>query len=172
MDSLQMVDKKKVIDFKKVIVFVVGFIMVDLVIVIALSKMFLHEDFGTPFDDSVPEPVLGQIQQEEFAEFTDEETMEAIYDIYGILIVGNFKLGKDLEFNFGSDGSYSGFFDNENRFVKGYTYQFENNAGQTLVHIYNEDKSRIVTYVMTLSEETGNIILELPGTGKQLELKY
>lgn len=169
MDSLQMVDKKKVIDFKKVIAFVVGFVMVDLVIAIALSKMFLHEDIGTPMEVSVPEPAVEQAQQ---AEFTDEDTTEAIYDIYGILIVGNFKLGKDLEFNFGSDGSYSGFFDNENRFVEGYTYQLENNAGQTLVHIYNEDKSRIVTYVMTLSEETGNIILELPGTGKQLELKY
>lgn len=163
MDSLQMVDKKKVI------VFVVGFIMVDLVIVIALSKMFLHENIGIPIDVSVPESVVEQAQQ---TEFTDEDTTEAIYDIYEILIVGNFKLGKDLEFNFDSAGSYSGFFDNENRFVEGYTYQLEKNDGQTLVHIYNEDKSRIVTYVMTLSEETGNIILELPGTGKQLELKY
>lgn len=163
MDSLRMTGKKKVI------VFVVGFVVVDFVIVIALSKIFLHKDMNTPLDVSLPEPVMGQAQQ---TEFTDEDTTEAIYDIYRLLIVGDFKPGKDLEFHFDSDGSYSGFFDSADRFVEGYTYQLENNAGQMLVHIYNEDKSKIVTYIMTLSEDTGNIILEIPGTGDQIELKY
>lgn len=166
LNSIQMIDKKKVI------VFVVAFVVVDLVIVIALSKIFMHKDMDTPMDVTMTEPLLEQAQQDPQIELSDEDTTEAIYDVYGLLIIGNFKLGKDLEFNFGSDGSYSGFFDNDNRFVEGYTYQLDNNAGQILVHIYNEDKSRIVTYVMTLSEDTGNIILELPETGNRLELKY
>lgn len=159
----------KMIDKKKIIAFVVAFVVVDFVIVIALSKIFLRQGQEKSIDVPVSETVAEQIQQ---TGFTDEDTTEAIYDIYELLIVGNFKLDNDLEFNFGSDGSYNGFFDNENRFVEGYSYRLENNAGQIQVHIYNEDKSRMVTYIMTLSENTGNIILELPETGDQLELKY
>lgn len=135
-------------------------------------KFFLRQGKDESLDASASKPAVEQMQQ---TGFTDEGTTEAIYDIYALLIVGNFKLGNDLEFNFGADGSYNGFFDNDHRFAfaeEGYSYQLENNAGQIQVHIYNEDKSKIVTYIMTLSEETGNIILELPETGDQLELKY
>lgn len=165
MNLLRMLDKKK----EKVIAVVIAFLVVDLVVVIALSKIFLRQGKDESLDASAFKPAVEQMQQ---TGFTDEGTTEAIYDIYALLIVGNFKLGNDLEFNFGDDGSYNGFFDNDHRFVEGYSYQLENNAGQIQVHIYNEDKSKIVTYIMTLSEETGNIILELPETGDQLELKY
>lgn len=159
----------RTIDKKKMAAFIVAFLAFDFVIVVAVSKIFLHEETEAPMDITIPETFMEQAQQ---AEFTEEDAAEAIYDIYGILLVGDFNLGNNIEFHFSSDGSYSGFFDNDNRYVEGYTYQLENDAGQTLVHIYNEDKSRIVTYIMTLSEDTGNILLELPGTEDQLELKY
>ena len=159
----------RTIDKKKVAVFVVAFLVFDFVTVFGISKIFLHEETESSMDVSIPETVMEQAQQ---AEFTEVDTTEAIYDIYGILLVGDFRLGNDIEFHFRSDGSYSGFFDNGNRYVEGYNYQLENDAGQILVHIYSEDKSRVVTYIMTLSEETGNILLELPETGEQLELQY
>lgn len=161
------------IDKKKLAVIIVSILIIDFVVAFAISKIFLHNDILTDFSTlgSADEQVEDLSGMEAVADISRVETTEAIYGIYELLIIGNYKLDEDIAFNFGSDGSYSGFFDSDNRSVEGCSYELENSEGQTLVHIYNENKSRIVTYIMTLSED-GNIILELPETGDRLELKY
>ena len=70
-----------------------------------------------------------------------------ILSIFKKKIVGNWHVSQNMIFNFGDNGSYSGFFDNKLNNVREYTYQCTTNKeGNQVLYIYNKEKTSYIMY--------------------------
>ena len=68
-------------------------------------------------------------------------------------IVGCYKYG-DYVFNFKYLGGYEGFFDAEDEYVTGYSYDIVMQNDTFVITIYNQDKTSFVTYnIMSLNDD-------------------
>ena len=73
----------------------------------------------------------------------DEKLNDSMCDVYMSLLKGHtFNVGEGVAFQFDENGSFSGFFDSENRNVSGYHYIVSTDDGINYrLNIYNEDES-------------------------------
>ena len=90
-------------------------------------------------------------------------------EIFKDLIIGRYKISEKIEFNFGLNGVYSGFFDNSNKNVSGYRYDIIVINEVPLLNIYNKEKTAMVSYELILSG-TSDIIIYYPKTELKIKL--
>ncbi len=109
----------------------------------------------------------------------DEESFEKFDNISELsetymLLVENteFELEDGIIFNFGKNGEYSGFFDSENRDVEGYSYQIVKRNDKDYLDIFNEDKSKSVSYEFSLLDDGSGISLYYEDSDSTIVLKY
>lgn len=103
-------------------------------------------------------------------EYTESDS--DLVDIYVSLLEGcDFDLGDDIHFVFGTDGSYSGFFDSKNLEVSDYVYRVLAEDDKLKLNIYNKEETKMVSYYMSFDKK-GNIILKCPDMKNSLKLKF
>jgi hypothetical protein len=98
---------------------------------------------------------------------------DSMSTLYQSLLEGwTYRIDEDIIFSFGRDNLYSGFFDKDNRDVQKYSYEIamDEDSGGHVLNIYNENKSCMVSYEISLDSD-GNILLGYPGTDKSFVLK-
>jgi len=78
----------------------------------------------------------------------------AVLEMLSDFIVGTYKVGNKMFYNFGLNGFYSGFFDSTHQNVTGYSYEIRVNDGEAVLNIYNEDKSAVVSYQLFMQGTT------------------
>lgn len=76
----------------------------------------------------------------------------------------------NIVFSFGSDGSYSGFFDSSNLNVSDYWFDLSSEDQDHFLNIYNSDYSIVVSYLIFINTK-GNIELYYLQGNITLELK-
>jgi len=86
---------------------------------------------------------------------------KTMLSIYQSLLAGNYRAEGGIRYNFLSDGSFSGYFDDKHRMVKDYSYEVVPTGGNTVVNIYNKGHSAMVSYYILLSDDT-DIMLYYP----------
>ena len=93
-----------------------------------------------------------------------------ILSIFKKKIVGNWHVSQNMIFNFGDNGSYSGFFDNKLNNVREYTYQCTTNKeGNQVLYIYNKEKTSYIMYNLKLNA-ANNIVLHFDAANVDIEL--
>lgn len=99
-----------------------------------------------------------------------DDSMSSLYQ--SMLSGWTYKLDKNTVFSFGRDNSFSGFFDKDHKDVKKYSYEIslDEKSGSHMLNIYNEDKSGMVTYEISMDAD-GNILLTYPGAEKSFVLE-
>ena len=160
-ENEEMVDKKKktLIRWLIRINLVVFCIMLFLLILIIYDKVKNRKITGEEIETSETS--------------VDSRINDSMVYLYQSLFSGwSFKLNEETVFSFGKDGNYSGFFDNAHKSVVGYSYEITSDpeTGDYLLNIYNEDKSSVVSYVLTLDEVSNDIMLTYPGAENALVL--
>lgn len=96
---------------------------------------------------------------------------QQVSDLYQNLIEGyDFQVG-EYSFDFGDDGSYSGFFDSDNTEVSGYSYECTMENDEEILRIYNEDATKNVTYKMNVLDN-GDIQLFFEDDKEPIVLKF
>lgn len=127
------------------------------IIIIACLCFYLHSTFSRRISSDAIKAENGSATTEskDIAKINSEMS-----NVYSSLLSGwTFQPADDVLFTFGTDGTYSGFFDAENRNVEGYTYEITlNDSDQYVLNIYNEDKNKVVSYILSLDDD-GNIVL-------------
>ena len=85
---------------------------------------------------------------------------DAFLSIYKNIIVGSGTLMTDdgKNFTFNNDGTYYGYYDDEQMNVSGYLYNISDEDGIKL-SIFNPDGEENVTYSVLFDEESGDVIL-------------
>lgn len=162
---------KELLDSKK---FNITVMAVNLVLIVVLASYLLisHSHFQKMSQTDDPGNNDATTTQEE----VDQKLAEAdsdVIEIYSMLLENSdFDLGEGIEFHFGSNGVYSGYFDAKNTSVENYSYEIclEDNKRINLV-LYNPDKSKYVKYEMTF-DENGNIVLTYPELEQSIVLEY
>ena len=103
--------------------------------------------------------IPGRIGLTESVQNNQVEVSE-LSDTYTLLIEDNlFDAGNGIIFDFGSDGEFSGFFDADNMNVEGYSYQLVKREGVDFLDIFNEDRSRSVSYEFSMLDDGSGITL-------------
>lgn len=114
------------------------------------------------------EPMSEEIDVEELIYEADTSML----DIYSALIRGtDFELGDGIEFHFGFNGEYAGYFDVDNTSMENCTYEVTIKDNAYVLFIYNENKNKYAEYQMSF-DSNGNIILTYPGMDQSLLLEY
>ena len=98
----------------------------------------------------------------------DEEMLE-LYIM--ILENSSFELDNGIMFRFYSEGQFEGYFDTESTDINGYYEIAVDNDKNTVLVIYNEDKSKYVSYNISL-DEAGNITLKNPVSNYEYVLEF
>ncbi len=96
----------------------------------------------------------------------EKKINDSMSNLYLSMLSGwSYKLDKDTAFSFGRNNSYSGFFDKDHKDVKKCSYDVSLNeeSGSHMLNIYNEDKSAMVSYEISLDND-GNVLLTYPGS--------
>jgi hypothetical protein len=96
-----------------------------------------------------------------------DSSMEQIF--YSV-IIGDYVINENMEYNFGVDGTFSGFFDDKNRSVKGYTYEIFVVNEEAYINIYNDEKTAKVSYELILLGES-KLALYYPAADLKIVLK-
>jgi len=91
--------------------------------------------------------------------------------LYSSIILGRYTVGEKIVFHFHSDGTYSGYFDDNNQDVTEYSYVLEYDGMNYLLNIFNPNKSEKVTYYVTLTEDA-DIVLKYPKSDVEIKLEY
>lgn len=93
--------------------------------------------------------------------------------IYKALLAGSdFDCGNGMEFHFGFNGEFSGFFDANEKSVTGYTYEVLSENGKDFtLKIVSSDGKKYVEYGLKLNSD-GNILLTYPGSDTSILLSY
>ena len=99
-----------------------------------------------------------------------ESRNDSLEDIFYSLIEGKHRVNESMEYNFGLNGLYSGFFDDYNANVSGYSYEIISAGERTVLNIYNSDKSEMVTYELILSDAM-QVTLYYPATEFRIRLE-
>ncbi len=106
----------------------------------------------------------------ETVEYTESDS--DLINIYSSLLEGcDFNLGKNIHFVFGTNGSYSGFFDTKEVKVSDYLYKVLVDDDNIKLHIYNKEETKMISYYMAF-DKNGNILLKRPNTKKAIKLKF
>jgi hypothetical protein len=102
-----------------------------------------------------------------------EDADATMTGIYATLLQGSdFELMGNIEFHFGYNSEFSGYFDVDNKSVEAYTYNvFMDEDNNFWLRIENDDKSKYVEYLMEF-DQNGNIILTYPSTNQKFVLEY
>lgn len=95
--------------------------------------------------------------KEETPEY-DESISASLVTLYQDLLSGDY-VYEDLTFHFGHNGSYAGFFDDANRNVLDYSYEVIGDGENTLLNIYNENGTEMVSYYLVFSDDYEEITL-------------
>ena len=100
------------------------------------------------------------VASEYTSEFEENNQSDGMSGIYEMLITGSHAdAGDNKVFNFGTNGIYSGFFDNQRTSVTNYQYNITESAdGNTYVNIYTPEKTQYVSYKLGFDEES-NLVL-------------
>lgn len=109
-------------------------------------------------------------QNEDTVETKLNDSMSSLYE--SMLAGWAYKIDNKTSFSFGKDGSFSGFFDKDNKDVKGYTYEIsiDEETGSHMLNIYNKKKSGMVSYEISMDPD-GNILLTYPGADSSFVLE-
>jgi hypothetical protein len=97
-------------------------------------------------------------------------------NIYSILIGGTSGDIGEYHMSFGTDGSFDGFYDNDNCNISGYTYEIlkalDDDGSDVVanVNIYNSDSTSYVQYKLKF-DENSNLMLYYPGSDLFVELQ-
>lgn len=157
---------KTLLNSKKVL----AIIMVINVIIIICLCFYLHSTFSKKISKDAITAEAGSTTTEnpDITKINSEMS-----NIYSSLLSGwSFQPEDGITFIFGTDGSYSGFFDSDNMEVEGYTYEITlNETDQYVLNIYNSDKSKVVTYNLSLNDE-GNIVLNYKDSTEGFVLSF
>lgn len=115
-------------------------------------------------------------------EFSFDEANDAMADVYTTLIKGtNVNISNDKQMHFGTDGTFSGFFDENSTDVEGYSYEVlgitndvDQNGAVAIVNIYNQDRSQYVQYHLVYggNSDEPELLLQYPGSGKTYALEF
>lgn len=156
---------KKLLDSKKFNVTVIS-INFSLIVILLVILAFMHFKTG---DTEKSVQNIGDINVESLINEADA----GMPDVYRALLENSdFDLGNDIEFHFGEDGVYAGYFDADNKNVSDYHYIIApDKEGNYTLTISNDDKSKYVEYSMSFDAD-GNILLNYPGMDQSLVLKY
>lgn len=101
----------------------------------------------------------------------DETIGSSLSTLYNDLLSGDYEYD-GLEFHFGNDGKYSGFFDDSNPNVTDYTYEITTDAENTVLNIYNDDDTAMVSYYLVFSDDYEEVTLIYSGDASlKLHLK-
>ncbi|MDD3417533.1 MAG: hypothetical protein PHY47_26675 [Lachnospiraceae bacterium] len=108
----------------------------------------------------------------------DAEATDQMTNVYYALIQGSYaEVSEGKKLSFGPDGSFEGFFDNENPNVTGYTYEVLNPVEdcdisyEASINIYNADKSVYVQYKL-LFDQDSNMQLYYPESKQYMQLLF
>lgn len=157
------------------------------------SVALAHGNTGNPlmdvlaeFSQEESETLLEDVTDSEQDDFTSNDVAEEqnekdasadmtvsndMSGLYSSLLLGKYKVGQGIVFEFQSDGSYSGYFDDQHPDVTGYTYTLKYDGSNYLLSIFNERKSAKVTYYVILTDDAG-IILKYPQSNVEIKLEY
>ena len=91
-------------------------------------------------------------------------------NIFSEKIIGKYKINDFMEYKFGMNGIYSGFFDDNHTNVSGYCYEIVVFEDEAKLNIYNAEKDKIVTYELLLIDDT-SIALYYPSANLKIILK-
>lgn len=105
-----------------------------------------------------------------FVEDYQGQRDSSMEEIFEELIVGRYEISENIEFNFGLNGVYSGFFDNSNRNVSGYKYDVIVIDEVPILNIYDNEETAMVSYELILSG-TSNITIYYPKTELKIKLE-
>jgi hypothetical protein len=102
-----------------------------------------------------------------------EEADASMSQIYAALLQGSdFKVSEGVEFHFGYNGEYSGYFDADSKNVEAYIYNVSADEDNNFwLRIEDDNKSKYVKYEMEF-DQNGNIILTYPGMEQSFLLEY
>jgi hypothetical protein len=122
--------------------------------------------------ESEPIPVLNVSATTEIVLNTDYdgERDSSMEQIFYSMIAGDYVINENVEYNFGKDGIFSGFFDDANMSVKGYSYEIFVVNENAVVNIYNHEKTVMVSYELILSGKAA-LALYYPAADLKIELK-
>jgi len=127
-------------------------------------------------DDMADDKELTSIEAEIVAfTLSEEEYLGALDNdgtsrIRGALEGYSFYVNNVMVFNFKTGGLYSGFFDNKNTSVSGYSYELTVYYDKYLLNIYNPDRSQAVSYTISI-DSTNNLYLYYEGADALMKLK-
>lgn len=116
---------------------------------------------GQGEQESEKEEILAEDISKETTEIREDYVKEAdlaILEMLSDFVVGTYKVGNKMFYNFGLNGFYSGFFDSAHQNVTGYLYEIKVKDGEAVLHIYNEDKSSVVSYQLFMQGTTKLIL--------------
>lgn len=71
-------------------------------------------------DDSADDPI-NEVDLESLK--NEDDPSESFISIYSTILPGKYVENEEVSFEFGRDGSYSGYFNKEHKYVEGYTYE-------------------------------------------------
>lgn len=175
----------------------VRFLMALLTLVdLIFLAVFLLAVSSAPADDTMKMPTInnviegnpdgmavnssGQADQNEMAMTGNEPqiiakddykgTMDDSYvEILSELLIGDYHVSDTMRFNFEPDGVYSGFFDSDSTNISDGFYEVMMIEEVPTLHIYNEDRTGMVSYTLILDQQ--NVVLRYEVAGINLELK-
>ena len=100
------------------------------------------------------------VASEYTADTSVTESADGMSGIYNMLINGTHAdAGNGKVFYFGTEGIYSGYFDNQRTSVSNYSYEVvENESGVDCVNIYNPEKTQYVQYTLGF-DENSNLVM-------------
>ena len=154
---------KELLDSKK---FNITVTIVNAVLIVGLVGYLLFLHFSASATGSAQQIADVDVQE------VLKEADASMPGVYTALIAGSdFDLGKGMEFHFGMDGTYAGYFDADNTSVKDYTYEVSAGEESYKLTIYSADKAKYVEYQMSFDKD-GHVVLTYPGMDKSLVLEY
>ena len=154
--------------FKIIIMSINVFLIVGLVVYI----VFLHTGNSIKEDGGSPDVAAHSYTEEELNAVMDQAA-DSMVSIYGDLIPGSeaeFSDGNIM--SFGSDGSFSGYFDSENPSIEGkYVVTASEDDYLADVNIYNGESSDFVQYKLVYDEDK-HLMLYYPADNAYVSLNY
>jgi hypothetical protein len=155
--------------FNAVVTVVNGILIIVLVCSLIFVKRHSGSSDGSPVAGESTSGQTGEVQVEELVKEADA----SMPGIYAALLQGSdFELSEGVEFHFGFNGAYSGFFDADNQYVESYTYSvYSDDSNVIWLKIENPDNSKYVEYQMSFDKD-GNILLNYQGMEQGILLEY
>lgn len=147
--------------------FIVPVLVVNVILIVCLSTHLYSTYSRRISTDAIASAKNEKVTNEDIGKINSEMS-----NTYLMLLSGcTFNPSEDVTFSFGTDGSYAGFYDSDNKNVSGYSYEVTLQDNSYVLNLYNEDKSKVVSYNMTINED-GNIVLSYPGTDGEFVLSF